>query len=112
MSLFVKPQVTDLHCPPRRQLLGLMAGGVVAPVAAWAQGSKVFRIGVTKIVSHAALDADEKGFEAGLASAGFKEGVNVTYLRRNAQGDMTFADVIAREFVAEKVDLIHAIATP
>lgn len=112
MSLFFNPQVTDLHCTPRRQLLGLMAGGILAPATVWAQAPKTYRIGVTKIVSHAALDADEKGFEAGLASAGFKEGVNLTYLRRNAQGDMAAAETIAREFVAEKVDLIHAIATP
>ncbi|MDZ4124641.1 MAG: ABC transporter substrate-binding protein, partial [Hydrogenophaga sp.] len=70
------------------------------------------RIGVTKIVSHAALDADERGFEAGLAGAGFKEGVNVTFLRRNAHGDMARAEAIARELVQAKVDLIHTIATP
>lgn len=69
-------------------------------------------IGVTKIVSHAALDADEKGFEAGLASAGFKEGVNVTYDRQNAQGDMAKAHAIAQKFVDQKVDMVHSIATP
>ncbi len=95
----------------RRLLLGLLLVALISD-AAMAQGQKVFRIGVTKIVAHAALDADEKGFEAGLASSGFKEGVNVSYLRRNAQGDMAAAESIAREFVAEKVDLIHAIATP
>lgn len=97
---------------PRRLFLGLMAAAALLPAASMAQGQKVFRIGVTKIVSHAALDADEKGFEVGLASAGFKEGVNVMYIRRNAQGDLAAADTIAREFVSEKVDLIHAIATP
>jgi putative ABC transport system substrate-binding protein len=102
-----------MHALPiaRRQLLGLLMVTLLADVAL-AQGPKVFRIGVTKIVAHAALDADEKGFEAGLASAGFKEGVNVSYLRRNAQGDMAAADAIAHEFVTGKVDLIHAIATP
>ena len=73
---------------------------------------KKFVIGVTQIVSHAALDADQKGFEAGLASAGFKEGVNITYDRQNAQGDMPKAQAIAQKFVDQKVDLIHAIATP
>lgn len=100
----------------RRRMLGaavaVAAPFVLGPLTARAQGGPKLRIGVTKIVSHAALDADEKGFEAGLASAGFKEGVNVTYLRRNAQGDMAQADAIARELVAAKVDLIHAIATP
>lgn len=96
----------------RRPLVGLMLAAMLLPAASWAQGQKVFRIGVTKIVSHAALDADEKGFEAGLASSGFKEGVNVTYVRRNALGEIAAADVIAREFVSGQVDLIHAIATP
>lgn len=73
---------------------------------------KKFVIGVTKIVAHAALDADEKGFEAGLASAGFKEGVNITYDRQNAMGDMPKAQAIAQRFVDQKVDLIHTIATP
>jgi putative ABC transport system substrate-binding protein len=69
-------------------------------------------IGVTKIVSHAALDADEKGFEAGMVNAGFKEGVNVTYDRQNAQGDMAKASAIAQRFLDQKVDMIHSIATP
>ena len=77
-----------------------------------ADDKKMVRIGVTKIVAHAALDADEKGFEAGLASAGFKEGVNVTYDRQSAQGDMGKAQAIAQKFLDQKVDLIHAIATP
>jgi len=96
----------------RRPLVALTAALMVLPAMSWAQGAKTFRIGVAKIVSHAALDADEKGFEAGLASSGFKEGVNVTFVRRNAGGDMAAAEVIAREFVASQVDLIHAIATP
>lgn len=77
-----------------------------------AQEKKMLTIGVTKIVSHAALDADEKGFVAGLASAGFKEGVQVTYDRQNAQGDMARAEAIAKKFAEQKVDLIHSIATP
>jgi len=77
-----------------------------------AQEKKLLTIGVTKIATHAALDADEKGFEAGLASVGFKDGVNVRYLRMNAEGDMAKAEAIAKQFVEQKVDMIHAIATP
>ena len=79
---------------------------------ALAQEKKVFTIGVTKIATHAALDADEKGFEAGLASVGFKDGVNVRYLRMNAEGDLAKAQAIAKQFADEKVSLIHSIATP
>lgn len=67
---------------------------------------------VSKIVSHAALDAAEKGFESGLASAGFKEGVNITFIRANAEGDPQKADTISQQFAAKDCDLIHAIATP
>lgn len=77
---------------------------------AFADGKKT--IGVIKIVSHAALDADEKGFEAAMAGAGFKEGVNVIYDRQNAQGDPAKAAQIAQKFVDQKVDLVHSIATP
>lgn len=92
---------------------GLFAGlGWAGWPALQAQSTSLRRIGVVKIVSHAALDADERGFEAGLASAGFKEGVNVTYLRRNAEGDMARAEAMAHELVQAKVDLIHTIATP
>jgi len=75
-------------------------------------GDKVFKIGVTKIVSHEALDADQRGFEAALKGSGFKEGVKVAYERRNAEGDMAKAKTIAEEFLKADVDMIHCIATP
>lgn len=101
------------HLSRRHWLTGVAALGL-SPAALWAQSNAAapLRIGVLKIVSHAALDADEKGFEAGLTSAGFRDGVNVSYLRRNANGDMAAAEAMAKELVAAKVDLIHAIATP
>ncbi len=76
------------------------------------KAKKVFKIGVTQIVSHPALDADAKGFEKALTDAGFKEGVDVTYDRQNAQGDMANAQTIAQKFLDAKVDMIHSIATP
>lgn len=92
-------------------LLSLLTCALLA-TQSLAQDRKIITIGVSKIATHAALDADEKGFEAGLASVGFKEGVNVRYLRMNAEGDMAKAEAIARQFVEQKVDLIHTIATP
>lgn len=62
---------------------------------------------MTQIASHAALDADQKGFEEALASAGFKEGVNLSCLRHNAQGSLEGARSIAQQLVREQVDLIH-----
>jgi putative ABC transport system substrate-binding protein len=90
-----------------------LAGGLgwVLPAAAQTK-NRLLRVGEIKIVSHAALDADEKGFAAGLASGGFKAGENMEFLRRNAQGDMAQAQQLAQGLVRAKVDLIHAIATP
>jgi putative tryptophan/tyrosine transport system substrate-binding protein len=85
---------------------------VFTSLSSFAQDKKMIRIGVTQIVSHPALDGDQKGFESALNASGFKEGVNVIYDRQNAQGDMNKANAIAQKFIDEKVDLIHAIATP
>lgn len=90
-------------------VLATLACLMVAPVSA---ADKIFRIGVTKIIAHPSLEAIEKGLVAGLASAGFKEGSNVVYDMQNAQGDLNKAEVIARKFVADKVDLIVATTTP
>jgi len=70
--------------------------------------AKVFKVGVTTIVSHPALEADQKGFEKALQDAG----VQVKYDYQNAQGEMSNAQAIAQKFAADKVDLVHAIATP
>ena len=95
-------------CP----ILILILVGAVSISFAQEKKSKIFKIGVTQIVSHPALDSDAKGFEKALADAGFKEGVHVTYDRQNAQGDMANAQTIAQKFLDAKVNLIHSIATP
>lgn len=89
---------------------------VVSPALSFAQGkvSKQIlrRIGVTQTLSYSDFDADAKGFEKALAEAGFKEGVQVTYDRQNAQGDVSHTWTIAHKFFNADVDLIHSIATP
>jgi putative ABC transport system substrate-binding protein len=96
-----------------KKLIALLSIVIVfVSVFSFAEDKKMIRIGVTQIISHQALDADQKGFENALSSSGFKEGVNVIYDRQNAQGDMNKANAIAQKFMDDKVDLIHAIATP
>ena len=73
---------------------------------------KVYRIGESVIIEHPDLFADQYGFRKAMAEAGFVEGVNVEYIFLCAEGDMSLAKSIADRFVAEKVDLIHAITTP
>ncbi len=81
---------------------------VVALMVPGAAMAKTFKIGVSVIVSHPALDADQKGFEQALKDNGIK----AKYDYQNAQGDMSNAQAIARKFKGDNLDLVHCIATP
>jgi putative ABC transport system substrate-binding protein len=54
------------------------------------------------------LESDQKGFEKAIAEAGLE----AEYDYQNAQGDMANATTIAQKFKNDKLDLVHAIATP
>jgi len=98
-----------------RILVGICLVLVLAlalPFISACQPGMQYKIGITQIVTHPALDAAREGFIAVLAAEGFVEGENVVYIRRNAEGDMSMAASIAEYFVSEKVDLILSIATP
>jgi len=71
--------------------------------------AKAYKIGITQIVTHPALDAAVAGFKEALAEKGF---TNVTYDMQNAQGDMATASTIAQKFAGEGLDLILGVATP
>ena len=81
--------------------LSLFSSALAAPPA------KVL-IGVSKIVSHPALDAVVKGLQDELAAAK----VNATYDVQNANGDINAAASIATKFQSEKVTLAVGVATP
>lgn len=90
---------------------GLTAcGGTKTAETQTSEGS--YTIGISQFAEHGSLDNCKEGFLAGLAEAGIVEGENLTVLFDNAQTDMGTASTIADNFVAEKVDLICAIATP
>ena len=69
-------------------------------------------IGIMQIAEHDALDDARKGFIEALKDEGFEDGKNVIIDVQNAHGEFTTATTIAEGFVADKVDLILAIATP
>lgn len=73
---------------------------------------KVYKIGVSQLVEHVALDASYDGFIDGLKEAGYEEGKNITIDYQNAQGDQSNSNTIASKLVNDNVDLILAIATP
>src|ERR1700676_575197 len=73
-----------------------------------AEAPKKVLIGVSKIVSHPALDAVVKGMQDELAA----EKINAKYDVQNANGDMNAAASIATKFQSEKVTLAVGVATP
>ncbi len=77
-----------------------------------AKGDDKVTIGIGQFAEHASLDNCKDGFLAGLADAGYKEGENLEVLFENAQADGGTASQIANNFVANKADMICAIATP
>ncbi len=67
------------------------------------------KIGISKIVSHPALDSVEKGIQDELKEEGY---TNITYDLQNANGEISTAASIAQKFKADKVDIAVGIATP
>jgi len=65
-------------------------------------------IGISKIVSHPALDAVVKGIQDELATSK----ITVEYDIQNANGDINTAASIANKFQSEKVALAIGVATP
>lgn len=70
---------------------------------------KKYRIGVVQLAEHPSLDATYNGLKDVLEAKLGKD--NVTFDYKNAQGDITNANMIVSKFVSDEVDLIYAIAT-
>jgi len=80
----------------------------------FAQGAKetlpsgTTKIGVSKFLSHPALDAVEQGMEDYLA----EEGYSVSYDWQNANAEVSAAAQISQKFKSDNVDIAVGIATP
>ena len=80
-----------------------------APAPAETEASKTYTVGICQLVQHPALDAATEGFKAALTEA---LGDSVKFDEQNASGESANCPTIINGFVASKVDLIMANATP
>ena len=71
-----------------------------------------YKIGLSQLLTHPALDATREGIIDGLAEKGYVEGDNLEIDYQNSELDMSLVATIAQNFVSEDVDLIVSIATP
>ena len=87
----------------------LLAGcGAQGGGQAEGEGAQSFKIGISQIVNHKALNDAREGFEERLQELGIDADIDLEI----ADGDVPTSQVIAEKFVSDKADLIYAIATP
>ena len=72
------------------------------------KNEKVYKIGVSQIVDHPALNAAKQGFKDALAKAGIK----ADYDDKIANNEMSNQTLIMQQFSSDKKDLVYAITTP
>lgn len=90
-------------------------GGDKAPADTQTANAKAVdakTVAITAIVEHPSLDEVRQGVIESLASEGYKEGENLKVNFQSAQGNLSTAGQIAKQFVADNPDVIVAIATP
>jgi putative ABC transport system substrate-binding protein len=85
--------------------------GAASPSASSAAVDKTqaFKVGISQIVTHPALDATVQGIQDELAAQGF---TGIEYDLQNAEGDMATTASIAQKFAGDGLDLAIGVATP
>ena len=86
----------------------ILCVGTMTTLASCGSSAK-YTVGVLQLTQHSALDAATKGFKDALVK---EFGDDVEIIEQNANGETTACTTIANDFVAKKVDLIMANATP
>ncbi len=75
------------------------------------QAEKLYTIGLFQIIDAPTLNETRRGFIQALTDAGLRDGANIKLVVRNAMGDVTEAQRIAREFAGPQFRLIVALST-
>jgi putative tryptophan/tyrosine transport system substrate-binding protein len=93
----------------RRHSVLLVVVLLCAAPPAWAQGAKIFKIGIltdAMVPWHSTTE----GFRDGLKELGYVDGKNVIFEARAAKGDMARVPMLAAELVQQKPDLILCVS--
>jgi putative tryptophan/tyrosine transport system substrate-binding protein len=104
----------DHRLGPLKTWAAVVVVGLLAAV--WLPGcrqaeSDVPVMGFFQIVSNSALDTLREGFVQGLREGGYEDGRNLRIIFKNAEGDISTAQLIARDFVNRHVDIIGLAST-
>ena len=88
---------------------------LILPVAIFGcskRSKDLYTIGVFQFNSNPLLDDAREGFTKALKDVGYENDINIRLDFKNAQGDISTSQLIARKFVQDEVDMICAISTP
>ncbi|RRD41006.1 ABC transporter substrate-binding protein [Leptotrichia sp. OH3620_COT-345] len=69
---------------------------------------KVYKIGISQIIDHPALNSAKQGFKDAL----IKSGIESEFDDRTANGEIPTQTLIMQQFSADKKDLVYTITTP
>ncbi len=83
----------------------------VTPTDAIVENNADFTVGILQLLQHEALDQANEGFRHQLSVRMKAANKTVKFDNQNASGEQSNNVTIAEQFVAQKVDLIYAIAT-
>ena len=96
----------------RRKLVLALGAGAFAPLAAFAQPRKVWRIGFLQESKPTTDIPRLDAFKAGMSALGYVEGKDYVTEIRSAQDNLAGLPALAAELVALKVDVILPTGTP
>lgn len=103
----------------RREFISLMGAGLGSGLVLAACGRlggnqprKGPLIGMLQMVDAPPPNLTRQGFEEALAAAGYKDGETVTFIQKDAAGELPNTTLVMQQFLSEKVDLVLAVGTP
>lgn len=88
------------------------SGGTDPGSAPSAAGGRQVTVGLIQLMEHPSLDEIRAAITARLEEKAMENGLDIQVNYQNAQGDTSTINTICQQFVANKVDVIVAIATP
>ena len=95
----------------KKILAAVAAAAMLATCTACSADNGKIKIGISKMMTHDAMDRAENGFIDALNANGYDD-TKVEIDAQNGQGETSNLNTIATQFVGDNVDLIFAIATP
>lgn len=92
--------------------LTIVAGLMLGILTGCKSESDLKEVAIIQYVEHTSLNTIKDAFDKEMEDLGYKEGENIKYTFKNAQGDVNIAPSIIQGFQSGKKDCVVAIATP